>query len=397
MKLLDRVLNPREIRRRLGLNQEQFWTQIGVTQSGGSRYESGREMPKPVRELLRLVHVEQIDLSQVKRVDFEIISYLKESHADLYRTLRRAVKGRNKAGGAPLVLDDAMVAETAEADVARACRRRSPATNRRAATRADLAPLPSSDEPASAGSLFLRCSHPQSGTPTRQGRIPRLRSRFARRSRRRRAPGGSHEQKRHGSFRSSSCGWPTSNAVGGKNASLGEMISELARRGHPRPRGICDDRLRVPRVSRAQPASRRASRRDSPRSMSTTSARSRRRAPRSAAGSSGSAAAARAAATRLRESLCRAHRRRVRTRSWAVRSSATAEDLPDASFAGQQETFLNINGLDNILQAIKEVFASASTTTARSPIACTRASRTSTSRCRPASSAWCAATWARRA
>ncbi|MAY39307.1 MULTISPECIES: phosphoenolpyruvate synthase [Spongiibacter] len=42
----------------------------------------------------------------------------------------------------------------------------------------------------------------------------------------------------------------------------------------------------------------------------------------------------------------------------AVRSSATAEDLPDASFAGQQETFLNINGLDNIMIAIKEVFAS---------------------------------------
>ena len=44
--------------------------------------------------------------------------------------------------------------------------------------------------------------------------------------------------------------------------------------------------------------------------------------------------------------------------SVAVRSSATAEDLPDASFAGQQETFLNINGLENILKAIKEVFAS---------------------------------------
>lgn len=98
VKIFDRVLNPREIRRRLGLNQEQFWTQIGVTQSGGSRYESGREMPKPVRELLRLVHVEQIDLSQVKRVDFEIISYLKEAHPDLYRTLRRAVRGRQRAG-----------------------------------------------------------------------------------------------------------------------------------------------------------------------------------------------------------------------------------------------------------------------------------------------------------
>jgi hypothetical protein len=44
--------------------------------------------------------------------------------------------------------------------------------------------------------------------------------------------------------------------------------------------------------------------------------------------------------------------------SWAVRSSATAEDLPGASFAGQQETFLNINGIDNILHAISEVFAS---------------------------------------
>jgi len=44
--------------------------------------------------------------------------------------------------------------------------------------------------------------------------------------------------------------------------------------------------------------------------------------------------------------------------TWAVRSSATAEDLPDASFAGQQETFLNISGLENILHAVKEVFAS---------------------------------------
>ena len=42
----------------------------------------------------------------------------------------------------------------------------------------------------------------------------------------------------------------------------------------------------------------------------------------------------------------------------AVRSSATAEDLPDASFAGQQETFLNIVGIDNVLVAVKEVFAS---------------------------------------
>ncbi len=44
--------------------------------------------------------------------------------------------------------------------------------------------------------------------------------------------------------------------------------------------------------------------------------------------------------------------------SYAVRSSATAEDLPDASFAGQQESFLNIRGADNVLEAIRHVFAS---------------------------------------
>ena len=44
--------------------------------------------------------------------------------------------------------------------------------------------------------------------------------------------------------------------------------------------------------------------------------------------------------------------------SFAVRSSATAEDLPDASFAGQQETFLNVVGIDAILHKMKEVFAS---------------------------------------
>ena len=44
--------------------------------------------------------------------------------------------------------------------------------------------------------------------------------------------------------------------------------------------------------------------------------------------------------------------------SFAVRSSATAEDLPDASFAGQQETFLNVRGIDAVLQAVREVYAS---------------------------------------
>lgn len=97
MKLFEKILNPRDIRRRLGLNQQEFWTQIGVTQSGGSRYESGRNMPKPVRELLRLVHVEQLDLSRVSREDFEIIDYLREHHPDLYKSLQKAVKAKQDA------------------------------------------------------------------------------------------------------------------------------------------------------------------------------------------------------------------------------------------------------------------------------------------------------------
>ena len=92
-KLMDSI-DPREIRRRLGLNQEEFWSRIGVTQSGGSRYESGRNMPKPVRELLRLVHVERIDLSRVKKEDFEIIDHLKSNQPDLYQSMRKAIRGK---------------------------------------------------------------------------------------------------------------------------------------------------------------------------------------------------------------------------------------------------------------------------------------------------------------
>lgn len=55
------LVNPRQLRRRLGQNQQEFWSRIGVTQSGGSRYESGRSMPSPVQELARLHHVLGID------------------------------------------------------------------------------------------------------------------------------------------------------------------------------------------------------------------------------------------------------------------------------------------------------------------------------------------------
>jgi transcriptional regulator with XRE-family HTH domain len=95
MKFME-IMNPREIRRRLGLNQQEFWTKIGVTQSGGSRYESGRSMPKPVRELLRLVHVERVDLARVRKEDFEIIEHLKSNDPQLYQHLRRAAKGKRR-------------------------------------------------------------------------------------------------------------------------------------------------------------------------------------------------------------------------------------------------------------------------------------------------------------
>ena len=95
-KMLDLITNPREIRRRLGLNQEEFWTRIGVTQSGGSRYESGRNMPKPVRELLRLVHMERIELSKIKKEDLDMIEHLKAHRPELYQNLRRAVRAKRK-------------------------------------------------------------------------------------------------------------------------------------------------------------------------------------------------------------------------------------------------------------------------------------------------------------
>jgi transcriptional regulator with XRE-family HTH domain len=90
MKPFERIANPSEIRRKLRMKQQEFWSRIGVTQSGGSRYESGRAMPKPVRELLRLVHIEGVDLSRAKGEDLEVVAYVKQSDPGLYRSLKKA-------------------------------------------------------------------------------------------------------------------------------------------------------------------------------------------------------------------------------------------------------------------------------------------------------------------
>ena len=94
MKPFTAINNPRNIRHKLGQNQQKFWSCIGVTQSGGSRYESGRAMPKPVRELLRLVHVEGVDLSKVSGTDLRVAEELRKSNPALYTRLKDAARKR---------------------------------------------------------------------------------------------------------------------------------------------------------------------------------------------------------------------------------------------------------------------------------------------------------------
>lgn len=94
MKMFDKIADPADIRRKLGLNQQEFWGKLGVTQSGGSRYESGRNMPRPVRALLRMVHLEQLDLARIKGEDFEVAEHLKQHNAKLYASLRQAARSK---------------------------------------------------------------------------------------------------------------------------------------------------------------------------------------------------------------------------------------------------------------------------------------------------------------
>jgi len=88
MKANDKI-DAREIRRKTGMNQQQFWARLGVTQSGGSRYESGRNIPRPVQQLLRLVHIEQIDIHKIRREDYEVIEYLRSSKPALFKDLKK--------------------------------------------------------------------------------------------------------------------------------------------------------------------------------------------------------------------------------------------------------------------------------------------------------------------
>ena len=144
--------------------------------------------------------------------------------------------------------------------------------------------------------------------------------------------------------------------VGGKNASLGEMISQLGGSGVRVPGGF---------ATTAQAY----------RDFLAQNGLARRISERLVNLDIGDVAALAKAGeeirrwiveqpfpARLRQEVAEAYRKLAAEAgegaSFAVRSSATAEDLPDASFAGQQETFLNLHGLENVLEAIKHVFAS---------------------------------------
>jgi len=144
-------------------------------------------------------------------------------------------------------------------------------------------------------------------------------------------------------------------AVGGKNASLGEMISQLAASGVRVPGGFATTAHAYREFLRHAGLAERIRARlaslnvDDVRALADAGAEIRGWVT-SAAWPPALEAAIRTAYEQLAGGDAQA--------SYAVRSSATAEDLPDASFAGQQETFLNVSGIDAVLDKVKEVFAS---------------------------------------
>lgn len=95
---LKRLQGPLALRKGLRLNQKDFWSALGVTQSGGSRYERGQKISKPVATLLELVHVKKLDLKKIEAGDMVFISYLKAHEPDLYATLTKAVSKNRKSG-----------------------------------------------------------------------------------------------------------------------------------------------------------------------------------------------------------------------------------------------------------------------------------------------------------
>jgi transcriptional regulator with XRE-family HTH domain len=95
MKPFTKIPDPRAIRERLGLNQTEFWAKVGITQSGGSRYESGRSLPRAVRELVRLVYLRDVPLAIANGTDLRIAAALRQRNPDLYKELATAVRKKD--------------------------------------------------------------------------------------------------------------------------------------------------------------------------------------------------------------------------------------------------------------------------------------------------------------
>jgi pyruvate,water dikinase len=144
--------------------------------------------------------------------------------------------------------------------------------------------------------------------------------------------------------------------VGGKNASLGEMMSHLSQAGIRVPGGFATSAEAYRKFLAHSGLDRRIGERLARLDASDVTALA-------ACGKDIRSWIERAPFPADVEDDIRKYYQRVTLQSsselsFAVRSSATAEDLPDASFAGQQETFLNIHGVENVLEAVRQVYAS---------------------------------------
>src|SRR5215472_6286222 len=143
--------------------------------------------------------------------------------------------------------------------------------------------------------------------------------------------------------------------VGGKNASLGEMIGQLAASGIRVPGGFATTAEAYREFLSADGLATRIEHALS--GLDVDNIKALTKAGADIRGWIATAELPRALTDEVKTAYAQLTKD-VPDAAVAVRSSATAEDLVDASFAGQQETALNIKGLDDVVRAIKQVFAS---------------------------------------
>ncbi|ESJ12449.1 MULTISPECIES: phosphoenolpyruvate synthase [Cupriavidus] len=144
--------------------------------------------------------------------------------------------------------------------------------------------------------------------------------------------------------------------VGGKNSSLGEMISQLAGAGVRVPGGFATTALAFRDFIAHNNLTQRIS--DRLKALDVDDVKALAEAGAEIRNWVATAPFQPRLEQEIREHYARVAEREGAEASFAVRSSATAEDLPDASFAGQQESYLNVSGIDDVLDKIKHVFAS---------------------------------------